>query len=34
MIFAGLPPAMQSGGMLLVTTDPAAIMLLAPIVTP
>lgn len=34
MILAGFPPAMQSAGMFLVTTEPAAIILRAPIVTP
>lgn len=34
MTLAGFPPAIQSAGILLVTTEPAAIILRAPIVTP
>ena len=31
---AGTPPTMVFAGMLLVTTDPAAMMTLSPMVTP
>lgn len=34
MTLQGFPPAMTSGGIFFITTEPAAIILLSPIVTP